>query len=58
VLGARNTEIPLHNTQLIERLQALEDFDNDDQGAVLRLIDAMIVKRRVESAMQPIGKAS
>lgn len=56
VLGSRSDDIPLHNTQLIERLQALEAFDNDDQGAVLRLIDAMIVKRRVESAMRPLGR--
>lgn len=38
VLGNREDVLPLHNTQLIERLQALEAFDNDDQGAVLRLM--------------------
>jgi transcriptional regulator with XRE-family HTH domain len=56
VLGDREEALPLHNTQLIERLKAMESFDNHDQDAVLRLIDAMIVKQRVESAVQPIGR--
>jgi transcriptional regulator with XRE-family HTH domain len=56
VLGHRDDSVPLHNTQLIERLKATETFDNNDQDAVLRLIDAMIVKQRVENAVQPIGR--
>lgn len=56
VLGNREEGLPLHNTQLIERLQALEAFDNEDQETVLRLIDAMIIKCRVENAVQPFGR--
>jgi hypothetical protein len=28
----------------------------DDQDAVLRLIDAMIIKHRVQGAVAPVGK--
>jgi hypothetical protein len=41
---------------LIERLQELESFDSDDQEAIIKLIDAMIVKRRVEGAVTPIDR--
>jgi len=51
VLGNREDVLPLHNTQLIERLKELESFNADDQDAVIRLIDAMIVKHKVESAV-------
>lgn len=50
-------DVPLHNTQLLERFRALEGFNAQDQETVIKLIDAMIVKQRVESAMQPVGKA-
>ncbi len=47
---------PLHNTRLMERVKELEQFGNDDQEAIIRMIDAMIVKRRVEGAVLPIDK--
>ncbi len=47
-------QIPLHNTRLIERFQELEAFNNEDQETVVKLIDAMIAKQRVENAMKPI----
>ena len=47
---------PLHNTRLLERLRALETFDAEDQEAVLKLIDAMIVKHRVAGALE-VGRA-
>jgi transcriptional regulator with XRE-family HTH domain len=56
VTGNRDQIQPLHNVRLIERLQELERFDNDDQEAIIRMIDAMIVKRRVESAVAPIDR--
>lgn len=46
----------LHNTQLLERFKALEGFNAQDQETVIKLIDAMIVKQRVESAVQPLGR--
>ncbi|MDY7037192.1 MAG: helix-turn-helix transcriptional regulator [Thermodesulfobacteriota bacterium] len=51
--GDRSEEKPLHNLRLLERFQAMEDFQADDQEAVIKLIDAMIIKNRVEGAMSP-----
>ncbi len=56
VTGDPTQNVPLHNTQLLERFKALEGFNSQDQETVVRLIDAMIVKHRVETAMQPLGK--
>lgn len=53
-MGNRFEQQPLHNARLIERLKELEKFDNDDQETIIKMIDAMIVKRRVEGAVQPI----
>jgi len=56
--GSRSEERPLHNTRLLERFHALEAFETDDQEAVIRLIDAMIVKNKVEGALSPIDKTT
>lgn len=50
--GNRSDERPLHNLRLVERFHALENFSTDDQEAVLRLIDAMIVKHQVEGVVK------
>ncbi len=34
-------------------LKELEGFDSDDQDVISTMIDAMIVKRRVEGAVAP-----
>lgn len=52
VTGHLSDDIPIHNIRLIQRFQELEDFNSEDQEMVITLIDAMIVKRRVESAVQ------
>lgn len=57
VTGDPTQNVPLYNSQLLERFKALEGFNSQDQEMVIKLIDAMIVKQRVESAMQPVGKA-
>ena len=54
--GNRSEERPLHNLRLLERLRALEDFQAEDQEAVIKLIDAMIVKNKVEGAITPFQK--
>ena len=51
VTGHLTEHMPLHNTRLIQRFQELEGFAPDDQETVIKLIDAMIVKRRVEGAV-------
>ena len=56
ITGNRDQIQPLHNMRLIERLQELESFDNDDQETIIKMIDAMIVKRRVEGAVAPIDR--
>jgi transcriptional regulator with XRE-family HTH domain len=54
--GDRTEERPLHNLRLLERFRALEDFEAEDQEAVIKLIDAMIVKNKVEGAITPFQK--
>lgn len=41
----------LSNDPMIERLQELEHFTPDDRHTVIKLIDAMIIKQRVEGAL-------
>ena len=50
--GDRSDERPLHNLRLLERFHALENFKAEDQEAVMKLIDAMIVKQKVEGALK------
>ncbi len=51
--GEAAQDCALHSTRLIKRFQALEEFDAEDQETVIKLIDAMIVKNKVEGAIQP-----
>ena len=52
VTGNLSEDIPFHNTRLIQRFRELEGFEPEDQETVIKLIDAMIVKRRVEGAVK------
>ena len=54
--GDCTEERPLHNLRLLERFRALEDFEAEYQEAVIKLIDAMIVKNEVEGAITPFQK--
>lgn len=54
--GAITDAQPITNTRLLERFRALTQCQPDEQETVIRLIDAMIVKNRVESAIQPVDK--
>jgi len=51
--GERSEATPLHSSRLLDRFRALEGFGAKDQEAVITLIDALIVKRKVEGAMNP-----
>ena len=55
VTGNLAEGMPIHNTRLIQRFQELENFNPDDQETVIKLIDAMIVKRRVEGVVKAAG---
>ena len=52
--GNRSEDRPLHNIRLLERFRALENFQANDQEAVITILDAMIVKNKVEGALKPI----
>ena len=56
IMSNRDQMQTLHNMRLIERLQELEDFDSGDQEAIITMIDAMILKRRVEGAVAPFDQ--
>lgn len=43
---------PLFTHRLLERFRELEKFETEDQETVIKLIDAMIVKNRVEGALK------
>ncbi len=49
--GNADEAVPLHSPRLLDRFRALEGFEPDDQEAVIKLIDAMILKHRVEGAV-------
>ncbi|MFH1148748.1 MAG: hypothetical protein V1736_13745, partial [Pseudomonadota bacterium] len=51
--GNQAGERPLHNIRLLERFRALENLQADDQETVIKLIDAIIVKNKVEVAIKP-----
>jgi len=54
--GNDSEERPLHNLRLMERFEALQEFNAEDQEAVIKLIDAMIVKNKVEGVINPFAK--
>ncbi len=49
--GDRDEAVPLHSTRLLDRFRALEAFQADDQEAVIKLIDAMIIKQRLQGVV-------
>ena len=58
LIGTHSEEIPLHNRRLLERFQALQSFPIDDQETVIKIIDAFVIKLRVEGALHPFAAAS
>src|SRR5262249_44342795 len=52
--GAPASNIPLHNQRLLSRFRALENFPSEDQETVIKIIDAFIVKQRVQDAINPV----
>ena len=45
---------PLNDSLLFKRFKEVENFDSEEKDTILRVIDAMIAKRRMESALKPI----
>lgn len=54
--GDRSGDTQLRDTRLLERFRAIEDFPPEDRETVVKLIDAMIIKRRVEGALSSVSK--
>ncbi len=54
--GDRSEERPLHNIRMLERFRALENFPSEDQEVVIKIIDSMIIKNKVEGALKPFTK--
>jgi transcriptional regulator with XRE-family HTH domain len=55
--GDSSDKSPLHNTRLLERFRALEKFQAEDRETVIKLIDAMIVKHKVEGVLKPLERS-
>ena len=49
-------ETPLANSMLFKRFQALETFNEEDRITIIKVIDAMIAKHRMEAALTPMDK--
>jgi transcriptional regulator with XRE-family HTH domain len=47
---------PLANSRLFKRFQVLERLAADDQEIVIKVIDAMIAKQRMESALVSVDQ--
>lgn len=54
--GDRSEDKPLHNIRLLERFRELENFKTDDQEAIIAILDAMIVKNKVEGVIKPLER--
>ncbi|AUX71700.1 helix-turn-helix domain-containing protein [Erwinia pyrifoliae] len=56
LLGSHHEQLPISNTRLMERFRALAQCQPEEQETVIKLIDAVIVKHRVESAIRPVDR--
>jgi len=54
ILGLEPAGQPIKNTHLLERFRLIEDFERDDQETVVKVIDAMVAKTRIEKALKPM----
>lgn len=52
--GTFMDEAKFANARLFRRLQALEQLDEEDQQALIRIIDAMVSQQRMVSVLAPV----
>lgn len=57
ITGSRSDYGALNNTRFLKRFKELEGFDADDQEAMIKILDAMIMKNKVQGAMSLDEKA-
>jgi transcriptional regulator with XRE-family HTH domain len=55
VAGRQPNDQPVTSLHLLERFRALEAVPADDQHIVVSVIDAMIAKNRMASALKPVA---
>jgi hypothetical protein len=58
LIGNPAEDNPLANNRLFKRFHVVEHFDNDDREVIIKLIDAMIAKQQMQSALQPFDDAT
>jgi transcriptional regulator with XRE-family HTH domain len=51
-------DTPLANSRLFRRFKVLEALAQDDQETVIKVIDAMVAKERMTSALTPLDAAA
>jgi transcriptional regulator with XRE-family HTH domain len=54
--GNASDESPLASSRLFKRFQHVEALSADDQETVIKIIDAMLAKQRVESALVSVDR--
>ena len=55
VTGRQSDDQPIISLHLLERFRALEAAPADDQHTIVNVIDAVIAKNRVASALMPVA---
>jgi len=50
--GQHSDDLPIHNKRLIQRLQSIEEFDSEEREVVIKVLDAMIAKHKMESTIK------
>ena len=56
--GNEALDSPLASNRLFKRFRAVEQFSEDDQEAVIKLIDGLIAKQQMQSALQSFDDAA
>lgn len=52
VTGDNQEETPLHNLRLLKRFQSLQNIHAEDQETVIKLIDAILFKQRIQGVVK------
>jgi transcriptional regulator with XRE-family HTH domain len=53
--GNTASDLPIHNTRLIQRLKVIEGFEPQEKEVVIELLDAMIAKHNIQKTAQTLG---
>ncbi len=56
VAGQGHGEPPIHSQRLIQRFQAIEEFNTDDRETIIKVLDAMIAKHNMESTLKAMER--